>query len=74
MTSEYNKFINCVARLFESSHFVFSFQRYGVRIRDVNQPMLVSKSSARDRRAGAEELVYLVPELCTMTGLTDQMR
>lgn len=36
--------------------------------------MLISKSSARDRRAGASELVYLVPELCTMTGLTDQMR
>ena len=36
--------------------------------------MLVSRANARARRAGQNELVYLVPELCRMTGLTDEMR
>ena len=36
--------------------------------------MLVSRAKPRERRAGQSELVYLVPELCRMTGLTDEMR
>nr|CAD7263546.1 unnamed protein product [Timema shepardi] len=36
--------------------------------------MLVSRSKPRELRAGMSELVYLVPELCRMTGLTDEMR
>jgi aubergine len=36
--------------------------------------MLLSKSKAREMRAGAPQMVYLVPELCRMTGLTDDMR
>ena len=36
--------------------------------------MLVSRAKPRERRAGLAELVYLPPELCRMTGLTDQMR
>jgi aubergine-like protein len=46
--------------------------KYNVDIRDRKQPMLVSK--ARDLRAGRDQLLYLVPELCRATGLTEKMR
>ncbi|XP_065199972.1 piwi-like protein Siwi [Planococcus citri] len=49
-------------------------QKYQVRINDPNQPMLISKTNRRERAAGMPELVYLVPELCMMTGLNDNMR
>ncbi|KAJ8670821.1 hypothetical protein QAD02_002080, partial [Eretmocerus hayati] len=49
-------------------------QRYQINIRDMRQPLLVSRSKARDRRAGQDELIYLIPELCRSTGLTDAMR
>lgn len=49
-------------------------QKYDLRIRDPCQPMLIHRSKARDIRAGMPELVYLVPELCRQTGLSDEMR
>lgn len=36
--------------------------------------MLVSKPKARDIRDGRNQLIFLVPELCRATGLTDGMR
>jgi len=42
--------------------------KYGVEIREKNQPLVIIKS----RRSGQETV--LLPELCFMTGLTDQMR
>lgn len=48
--------------------------RYKLTIKDPGQPMLVSKPKARDVRSGREEVIYLVPELCRATGLTDTMR
>lgn len=48
--------------------------RYQIHIRHSSQPLLLSRSKARDRRAGLAEMVYLVPELCRSTGLTDEMR
>ncbi|KMQ97723.1 protein piwi [Lasius niger] len=48
--------------------------KYGITIRNSKQPMLVTKSKTRDRQAGEAERVYLVPELCRATGLTDSMR
>jgi aubergine-like protein len=37
--------------------------------------MLISKNKRSIRKFGVEDtLVYLVPELCIMTGLTDAMR
>lgn len=36
--------------------------------------MLISRSKAREIRAGMPEFVYLVPELCRQTGLSDEMR
>ena len=43
--------------------------QYGVRILRTDQPMLVVKQ--RDR---IDKAMYLVPELCEMTGLTDAHR
>ncbi|XP_015122024.1 piwi-like protein Siwi [Diachasma alloeum] len=48
--------------------------KYNITIRNETQPLLVTRSSGRDRRAGQSEIVYLVPELCRATGLTDRMR
>ncbi|XP_014216976.1 piwi-like protein Siwi [Copidosoma floridanum] len=48
--------------------------KHKVTIKDSKQPLLVSKATARDRRAGVSELVYLIPELCYSTGITDAMR
>ncbi|XP_011305104.1 protein aubergine-like [Fopius arisanus] len=48
--------------------------KYGIVITVKNQPLFVSRSSARDRRAGKNDIIYLVPELCRATGLTDEMR
>lgn len=48
--------------------------RYNVTIKDKGQPMLISRSKARDIRAGMPELIILVPELSRITGLSDEMR
>lgn len=50
------------------------FQAYQIAVRDLQQPMLVSRPKKKDQREGAPELLYLLPELCIMTGITDEMR
>ncbi|KPI92848.1 Protein piwi [Papilio xuthus] len=54
--------------------FISNVQKYNIQISDLKQPLLISRSKARDIRAGMSEFVYLVPELCRMTGLSDAMR
>ncbi|KAF5274802.1 hypothetical protein FQR65_LT00385 [Abscondita terminalis] len=48
--------------------------RYNLRISAMDQPMLISRAKQREIRAGMAETIYLVPELCRMTGLTDAQR
>lgn len=48
--------------------------KYNLQIQDPGQPLLVSMASARNIRAGQPEYILLVPELCRMTGLTDNDR
>ncbi|KAH8333040.1 hypothetical protein KR074_000427 [Drosophila pseudoananassae] len=48
--------------------------RYNIRIRDQNQPLLISKSRDKAQKTNASEIVVLIPELCRVTGLTDSMR
>jgi aubergine-like protein len=43
-------------------------------VRDPKQPLLVSRPKDRDRRGGMTGPILLVPELCFMTGLTDEQR
>lgn len=55
--------------------FVEYFQEhYGKTIKDLNQPLLVCRPKEKDRRAGRTDNTFLVPELCVLTGLTDEMR
>ncbi|XP_077498582.1 piwi-like protein 1 [Amblyomma americanum] len=48
--------------------------QYERRIRDMRQPLLVVRPKEKDLRAGRTQNIYLVPELCVLTGLTDEMR
>nr|XP_045595605.1 piwi-like protein Siwi isoform X2 [Procambarus clarkii] len=57
----------------EITYMEYYEKNYQVKIRDVQQPMIMSKPKKRDLRRGSG-CIYLVPELCTMTGLTDDMR
>ncbi|KAL1459159.1 hypothetical protein WDU94_011166, partial [Cyamophila willieti] len=56
------------------SYIDYYQKKYNITIRNRNQPMLMHKSKPRDIRAGMAELIYLVPELCYLTGLSDEMR
>uniref|UniRef100_A0A2H1V8Y3 SFRICE_015587 n=1 Tax=Spodoptera frugiperda TaxID=7108 RepID=A0A2H1V8Y3_SPOFR len=56
------------------SYIDYYKKKYNINIRDVDQPLLISRSKPRDIRAGMPELIYLVPELCRQTGLTEEMR
>lgn len=49
-------------------------QQYNIQIRDPKQPMLVSVPSMRMQRSGVTGPIMLVPELCRMTGITNDMR
>lgn len=43
-------------------------------IKDPGQPLLISRPKARDLRGGESKEVWLVPELCLITGLDDRQR
>ena len=49
-------------------------EKYDKKLRDVNQPLLVGKPSQRDKFARASGPVLLIPELCFMTGLSEEQR
>lgn len=44
-------------------------RKYGIRITNATQPMLVTRTKPKARNAGQGDLVYLVPELCRATGM-----
>uniref|UniRef100_A0A182MXI4 Aubergine n=1 Tax=Anopheles dirus TaxID=7168 RepID=A0A182MXI4_9DIPT len=59
----------------ETLSFVQYYKRaYNVNIQDTKQPMLVSMPNQRQQRSGITSPILLVPELCRMTGITDDMR
>lgn len=43
-------------------------------IRDEAQPLLVCRPREKDTRVGRTDNLYLIPELCFLTGLTDDIR
>lgn len=63
----------------EKSYIEYYKTNYGVDIHDINQPMLISY---KDRKMMAQNgtiqedrtPIALIPELCQLTGLTDEMR
>lgn len=58
----------------EISYMEYYETRYNLKITDKKQFMLVSKANERAKRAGNADLIYLIPELCRATGMTDTMR
>lgn len=48
--------------------------KYNITIRNATQPMLVSRSTDKQRRGGQDDVILLIPELCRPTGLTDKQR
>ena len=56
------------------SYIEYYRTRYNQNITVPSQPMLVSRPSRRDINRGDDRPVYLVPELCGMTGLADEHR
>lgn len=60
----------------EISYVEYYRSHYNIIIKDTNQPLLLNKKIKRlPGVANVEEfLVCLIPELCHVTGLTDQMR
>jgi aubergine-like protein len=50
-------------------------KQYAIDIKDLGQPLLLSRLKTKIRgKDEVERLVCLVPELCFLTGLTDEMR
>jgi len=61
------------------SYVQYYKDNYNKVIKDVGQPLLIHKSKKKfkgGQRGGEkeEETIYLVPELCCMTGFTDEIR
>ena len=48
--------------------------KYGKTIRDTKQPLIISTPPLKEQRAGASGPIWLIPELCNMTGLSDEQR
>lgn len=58
----------------EVSYCEYYSSRYMVQIEDRKQPLLVSRPSRRDLNRGDNQPIYLIPELCGMTGLSEDQR
>ncbi|KAJ0174712.1 hypothetical protein K1T71_009820 [Dendrolimus kikuchii] len=58
------------------SYIDYYKKNYGIEIMDWNQPMLISRESKRmsGMEAKTDFMICLVPELCQLTGLTDDQR
>ena len=48
--------------------------RYNKKITDLKQPLIISMLKVREERSGVSGPIYLIPELCNMTGLSDEQR
>lgn len=46
---------------------------HNVNLNDPNQPLLIVRPTERQRRGGREDNIFLVPEQCFLTGMTDKM-
>lgn len=57
------------------SYIDYYQQKWNLVAKNTGQPMLISKKKKIFGKLSSEEdLIYLVPEFCTLTGLTDVMR
>ncbi|XP_033126803.1 piwi-like protein 1 [Anneissia japonica] len=60
----------------EISYCEYYSSVYERNITDMQQPLLVSRPKKREMRAGkaGPEVLHLIPEFCTMTGLSEEVR
>jgi len=58
----------------KESYMEYYARKYNKQIRDPNQPLIISMPKMSEQRAGQTGPLYLVPELCNMTGLSDEQR
>lgn len=58
----------------EISFADYFMQQYQIPIRDLNQPLFISRPTKRDVHRGQNDVVRLVPEICQMTGLSEEIR
>jgi len=59
----------------EKSFIDYYKKHYNISIKDSKQPMLISRAKRKTaEEADVAKLIALVPELCNLTGLTDQMK
>lgn len=59
----------------EVTYVQYFKKKYGVNIKDTKQPLIISYLRRRDTEGKQiERKVCLIPELCRMTGLTDEAR
>ncbi|XP_057371400.1 piwi-like protein Siwi [Daphnia carinata] len=56
------------------SYLEYYKKRYNIDVRHPTQPLLVSRPTRRDTNRGDDQPIYLIPELCGMTGLTDDQK
>ncbi|XP_076817486.1 piwi-like protein 1 isoform X1 [Clavelina lepadiformis] len=49
-------------------------EQYNIQIKELGQPLLLSRPKKREIRRGGLEVIHLIPELSTVTGLTDELR
>ncbi|XP_059156591.1 piwi-like protein 1 isoform X2 [Physella acuta] len=58
----------------QMSYIQYYQQHWNITVKDSDQPLLVTRPTERDKRRGQKTNLYLVPELCVITGLSDQLR
>lgn len=61
----------------KSITFIQYFEQvYKVTIKEQNQPLFIYEKIIRNKQEGTEDrqIVYLVPELCKICGITDDMK
>lgn len=56
----------------ERTYCQYYQEKYNIAIKDESQPLI--KVIEKRGKSKIEQTFYLVPELCCLTGLTDQMR
>ncbi|EFX88764.1 Piwi/Aubergine-like protein [Daphnia pulex] len=56
------------------SYLEYYKTRYNIEVRQPSQPLLVSRPTRRDANRGDDQPIFLIPELCGMTGLTDDQK
>ena len=53
------------------TYFKYYSLAYNKTIKNLSQPLLIHKNKKNNLE---EDIIYLIPELCTMTGFSDKMR